>query len=125
MADDPKALDAIMAGLLHQELYIAVTSPLTGPGLPEKLHEHILGQIDMERRHVMFGAGPLQDEDKDKPTRGVFSIRASSFAEARSILDQDVFHKAGLRTYKLYRWSLNEGSIRLTINYSDQTAKID
>jgi uncharacterized protein len=125
MAGEPKPLDAILAGLLHKELYIAVTSPLTGPGLPEKLHEHILGQIDMEKRHVLFGAGPLQDEDNDKPTRGMFVIRASSFAEARAILDGDVFHKAGLRTYKLYRWSLNEGSIRLTINYSDQTAQID
>lgn len=125
MADETKPLDAVLAGLLHKELYVAVTEPLTGPGLPEKVGEHIRDQIDMERRHVLFGAGPLQDEDKDRPTRGMFIIRASSFTEARAILDQDVFHKAGLRTYKLYRWSLNEGSITVTVNYSDQTAKID
>ena len=78
-----------------------------------------------ERKHILFGAGPLQDEGKDKPTRGMFIIRAKSFEEARKILDEDPFHKKGLRTYKLYRWSLNEGSINVTINYSDQTATID
>jgi uncharacterized protein len=124
MPDSDKPLEKVLEGLLHKELYIAVTGPLGGPGLAEKLHEHILGQIELERSHILFGAGPLQDEGTDRPTRGMFIIRASSFAEARSILDGDVFHKAGLRTYKLYRWSLNEGSITLTINYSDQTAKI-
>ena len=125
MAENEKPLDQVLAGLLHKELFIAVTDPLNGPGLAEHLQEHIMGQIDMERRHVLFGAGPLQDEGKDRPTRGMFIVRAASFAEARAILDQDVFHKSGLRTYKLYRWSLNEGSISVTINYSDQTAKID
>jgi len=125
MADSEKTLDQVLAGLLHKELYIAVTEPLGGPGLSEHLEEHIRGQVEMERRHVLFGAGPLQDEGKDRPTRGMFIIRASSFEEAREILDGDVFHKKGLRKYKLYRWSLNEGSIRVTINYSDQTATID
>jgi uncharacterized protein YciI len=72
----------------------------------------------------MFGAGPLQDEDKDKPTRGLWIIRAKSFAEARAIVDRDIFHKTGLRHYQLYRWSLNEGSLTFTVNFSDQSAKI-
>lgn len=125
MAETAKPFDQIMAGLLHKELYIAVTEPLGGPGLAEHLEAHIHGQIEMERKHILFGAGPLQDEGKDKPTRGMFIIRAKSFEDARKILDGDVFHKKGLRKYKLYRWSLNEGSINVTINYSDQTAKID
>lgn len=124
MPQNQKPLDQILAGLLHKELYIAITEPLSGPGLSEKLHDHILGQIDLERRGILFGAGPLQEEAMDKPTKGMFVIRATSFAEARAILDQDVFHKAGLRHYKLFRWSLNEGSISLTVNYSDQTVKI-
>lgn len=125
MAENEKPLEQVLAGLLHKELYIAVTDPLSGPGLAEHLGEHISGQIAMERSHVLFGAGPLQDEGKERPTRGMFIIRAKSFEEARQILDGDVFHKKGLRKYKLYRWSLNEGSINVTINYSDQTAKID
>ena len=116
MAETQKPFDQIMAGLLHKELYIAVTEPLGGPGLAEHLEEHIHGQIEMERKHILFGAGPLQNEGNDKPTRGMFIIRAKSFEDARKILDGDVFHKKGLRKYKLYRWSLNEGSINVTIN---------
>ena len=103
MAETQKPFDQIMAGLLHKELYIAVTEPLGGPGLAGVLEEHIHGQIAIERKHILFGAGPLQDEGKDKPTRGMFIIRAKSFEEARKILDEDPFHKKGLRTYKLYR----------------------
>ena len=125
MPDAEKPLDQILEGLLHKDLYIAITEPASGPGLSERLREHIIGQIELERRHVLFGAGPLQSEKDERPTKGMFIIRAKSFAEARSILDEDVFHKAGLRHYKLYRWSLNEGSITVTINYSDQTATID
>jgi len=124
MSENQKTLETTLARLLHKELYIAITEPLSGPGLAEKLHEHILGQIELERRQILFGAGPLQDEGADRPTKGMFIIRAASFAEARAILDQDVFHKAGLRSYRLMRWSLNEGSITLTVNYSDQSVKI-
>ena len=86
MAETQKPFDQIMAGLLHKELYIAVTEPLGGPGLAEHLETHIHGQIEMERKHILFGAGPLQDEGKDKPTRGMFIIRAKSFEDARRIL---------------------------------------
>ena len=122
-----KPLQELLDGLLHKQLYIAITDPLTSPEIVAsgKLRDHILFQIELEKKNVLFGAGPLQDESKDKPTRGMFVLRASSFEEARSILDQEVFHKSGLRKYKLYRWSMNEGSINVTINYSDQTAKID
>jgi hypothetical protein len=123
---DQMPLQDLLDGLLHKQLYIAVTEPLSSPEIERsgKLREHILGQIDLERRNILFGAGPLQDEGSDRPTRGMFIIRASSFEEARSILDQDVFHAAGLRTYKLQRWSLNEGSITVKVNYSDQSATI-
>ena len=33
--------------------------------------------------------------------------------------DSDPFHKSGLRSYTLRRWTGNEGSYRLRVNYSD------
>jgi uncharacterized protein len=124
MAADQNALNALLSKLLHKELYVVITEPLHTPEIAAKLHEHLEGQIALERQGIMFGAGPLQDEGKDKPTRGMWIIRAGSFEEAHAIIDQDIFHKSGLRTYRLYRWSMNEGSISLTVNFSDQTVKI-
>ncbi|HZT50410.1 MAG TPA: YciI family protein [Stellaceae bacterium] len=116
--------EAVLAKLLHKELYVVITEPLHTPEIAAKLHEHLQGQIALEREGIMFGAGPLQDEGKDKPTRGMWIIRAKSFADAHAIVARDIFHKSGLRTYKLYKWQMNEGSLTLTVNFSDQTAKI-
>jgi uncharacterized protein len=121
---DQKELEALLGKLLHKELYVLITEPLHTPEIAAKLHEHIQGQIELERDGIMFGAGPLQDEGKDKPTRGMWIIRAKSFEDAHAIVDRDIFHKSGLRTYKLYKWQMNEGSMTFTVNYSDQTAKI-
>jgi hypothetical protein len=52
-------------------------------------------------------------------------IRASSFAEARAIADSDPYHRNGLRTYTLTRWTVNEGSYTVRVNYSDQTMTIE
>jgi len=124
MTADQSALEALLSKLLRKELYVVITEPLHTPEIAARLHEHLQGQIALEREGIMFGAGPLQDEDKDKPTCGMWIVRAKSFAEAHAIVDRDIFHKSGLRTYKLYRWSMNEGSLTLTVNFSDQTVKI-
>ena len=125
MASDKEQLEQLLAGLLHKELYVIITEPLRSPEIAEGLHDHLKSQIEMERSGVMFGAGPLQDEDKDEATRGMWIIRASSFAEARAIADAEHLHKSGLRTYSLHRWQMNEGSMTFTVNYSDQTVKIE
>ncbi len=53
------------------------------------------------------------------------SLRSKDFAEAKAIADSDPFHKAGLRTYTLRRWTVNEGSYSIRVNYSDQSYAID
>jgi hypothetical protein len=54
----------------------------------------------------------------------MFVLRAGSFEEAEAIAKTDPLHAAGLRTFTLQKWRLNEGSITVKINYSDQTVEI-
>jgi uncharacterized protein YciI len=56
---------------------------------------------------------------------GMIVIRADSFAAARAIADSDPYHKNGLRKYTLTRWTVNEGSYGIRVNYSDQTVAIE
>ena len=72
----------------------------------------------------MFAAGPLYSRDSNIPEAGMFVLRADSFEEADAIAKTDPLHVAGLRTYTLQKWRLNEGSITVKINYSDQTVEI-
>ena len=48
-------------------------------------------------------------------------IRARDEAEARRIADSDPTHSSGVRQYELYSWSLNEGRINVTLDFSDQS----
>jgi hypothetical protein len=33
-------------------------------------------------------------------------------------------YKAGVRTFTLQKWRMNEGSVTVTFNFSDQTGKL-
>ena len=85
---------------------------------------HLANQVRLEKEGIMFAAGPLSKEDGSR-YGGMFVLRANSFEEARAIADADPLHKAGLRSYTLMRWTVNEGSYAVRINYSDQSVTID
>lgn len=56
---------------------------------------------------------------------GLIIIRASSSDEGRRIADRDPMHAAGVRTYTLYQWSMNEGRLSITLDFSDRTYRLD
>lgn len=110
---------------LGKEMYVIVTTPVAPrEELDKLLPEHLAHQISLEKRGIMFGAGPLSTEEGAR-VGGLIIIRAESFAAARAIADSDPYHKAGLRTYTLTRWTVNEGSYGIRVNYSDQTVTIE
>lgn len=109
---------------LGKDYYVIVTTPVAPrEELDKLLSEHLAHQIKLEKDGIMFAAGPLSAEDGAR-VGGLIIIRANSFAEARAIADSDPYHKNGLRTYTLTRWTVNEGSFTVRVNYSDQTMTI-
>lgn len=112
------------ARMLGKTLYVVHTVPVAPPEqAAAMLPAHLEHQVRLEKAGIMFGAGPLMNED-GSPGGGLIVIRAESFEHARSIVDEDPMHKAGLRTYTVRRWSMNEGSYTLKVNYSDQSVSI-
>jgi len=125
MADSEQQHRDLTRNFLGKNFYVIVTTPVAPrEELDKMLAEHLQHQIRLEKDGIMFGAGPLTAED-GKRVGGLIVIRADSFAAARAIADSDPYHKAGLRTYTLTRWTVNEGSYSLRVNYSDQTVTIE
>lgn len=114
----------LYAQMLNQSLYVVTTTPARARGIQNLLPAHLEYQVKMERDGILFGAGPLFHEGETVPYGGMIILRAKDEAEARVLADADPFHIAGLRSYTLTRWKLNEGALNITVRYSDQTAVI-
>ena len=124
MANEPSDVHPLTSKFLGKEMYLVITRPVRSPEIAKRLHEHLAHQVELERKGILFAAGPLYPRDSNLPEAGMFVLRANSFEEADAIAKTDPFHVAGLRTYTIQKWRLNEGSITVKINYSDQTAQI-
>jgi uncharacterized protein YciI len=76
-------------------------------------------QIDLERRGIMFAAGPFwNDAETGWEGKGRVLVSAASLAEARKIADSDPMHKSGACSYTVRPWLINEGSIAIKLDYS-------
>ena len=113
---------ALRDKMLRKRLWVVITKAVAPPEELSKLLEaHLQHQIRLEKEGIMFGAGPLSNADGSPTGTGMIIIRAETEADARRIADQDPFHSSGLRTYTLQQWSLNEGRINITVDFSDQS----
>lgn len=124
MADAPSSVHPLTHKFLGKEMYLVVTRPVRSPEIEKRLSDHLAHQVELERRGIMFAAGPLYAKGSQVPEAGMFVLRANSFEEAEAIAKTDPLHAAGLRTYTIQKWRLNEGCITLKVNYSDQTVQI-
>jgi hypothetical protein len=118
-----KAKDVLEAskGMLQKQLYVVFTKPTKGLGpVLANLKEHLDFQCSLERRGIMFGAGPFwADNEEDWLGEGMVIIRAGSLAEAKAIAAEDPMHKSGARDFTVRPWLLNEGTLTVRITYSD------
>ena len=107
-------------GMLRLQLYAVFTRPAKGmKAVMEMLEEHLQYQISLEKRGIMFGAGPFwTDDEREWRGEGMVVIRAESLAAARVIAAEDPMHLSGARTFEVRPWLVNEGTLTITLNHS-------
>jgi len=109
--------------MLCKDLYVVFTrrSPgFTLAQMREVVPAHLAYQVDLERRGIMWGAGPLfTPDDQYWEGDGMVIIRASSLASAHEIASADPMHMHGARQFEIRPWLLNEGSMTVRISLSD------
>lgn len=108
-------------GVLAKQLYVVLTAPTGGLDAVEaNLKEHLAYQFDIERRGIMFAAGPFADDSGEFwEGEGMVIIRADNLAQANEIAAADPMHKSGARSFRIRPWLLNEGSLTVRLTYSD------
>ena len=107
-------------GYLAKQLYVIFTTPANGiaPVL-ENLQQHLDYQELLERRAVMFAAGPHWSDDEQLwDGEGMVVVRAGSFAEAEAIAQEDPMHASGARRYRVRPWLVNEGTLSVKLNFA-------
>lgn len=107
------------AGLLGRDYWLIVSRPAQSTsrediGAAAPAHLRWLLALEAEGRVLL--SGPLLDGPGVGPGSGVTVLRARDAGEASRIAARDPFVVAGLRTFDVFQWRLNEGSISVTVS---------
>lgn len=130
-ADNPKSAPAAdvkeaSRAMLQKQLYAIFTTPANGLGpVFANIEEHLKFQVELERKGIMFAAGPMwSDDEQSWEGEGLVIIRAASREEAIKIAEADPMHKSAARTFKVRPWMINEGSMTMRFDFSTQKFEI-
>ena len=107
-------------GMLRRKFFV-IFSHGKGLDLKPYLAQHLEFMIGLERQGTLFASGPFGDGTKGD---GMTIVRAADEAEARGIAARDPFVVNGIRTFTIQPWTVMEGSLNVTVNFSDQSAKV-
>lgn len=82
---------------------------------------HLSWLLGVERLGQLFLSGPVLSGPQVGPGSGLTVLKVESEDEARTIAAADPFVAAGLRTFELFAWLVNEGEIHLQLSLSSGT----
>ena len=124
-ASGEERIRQLTARMLRKKLYVILSK---GAATPEQivavLPQHLEYMIGLEKKGVLFASGPLSAAQGAPAGDGLTILRASSAEEARAIASTDPFVVNKLRTFEVREWTVMEGSLGLTVNFSDQSLAI-
>lgn len=119
MEETSAAAPVDLSALLARDYWLIMSKPETGAtpeAIDELVPDHVQWLLGLEQEHVLFLSGPLTSGSGVGPGSGMTVLRAVEEAQARQIAVQDPFVRAGLRTFEVYRWRLNEGSVSVRMS---------
>ena len=115
----------LTARMLRKKLYVVKSK---GGATPEQiasvLPQHLEYMIGLEKQGMLFASGPLTAAQGQPAGDCLTVLRASSAEEARAIAATDPFVVNKLRTFEVREWTVMEGSLGLTVKFSDQSLEV-
>ena len=126
MDDEQARIAELTETNLKLRLYVVLATPKVPVGeIVRLLPEHFEYLSDLEKAGVLFCSGPFLEDGGTMPGSGMIIVRADSHEEAVSRAKQDPLYKAGMRSFEVKTWQLNEGSfsVRLYFSSGDYTVE--
>jgi uncharacterized protein YciI len=112
--------------MLKKRFFVMLRRCIDPARVPALLPAHLEWMIKAERRGLVFGSGPfVAPGELPGAGGGLTVLRASTREEAEAIAAADPFIAEGVFAYELKEWLLMEGSLSVTLSFSDQTYRID
>jgi uncharacterized protein len=114
-----RATAPALSRLLGRDYWLIWSVPAAGTGqaaVDARAEEHVAWLLGLEAEGVLFLSGPLLSGPGTGPGSGVTVIRADDQNAAQAIAAADPFVRAGLRTFTVHRWRLNEGRVDVTVS---------
>ncbi len=127
------ARQRVEKGLTREQCYLCIMRKNESPPEQTKSHDQLRLDhhdflLDLERRGILFAAGPFRDENGQWSTAhgiGMIIVRAKTRADAETIAFSEPFTKAGLHTMEVAPWQRNEGTVRINVQFADGVLEID
>jgi uncharacterized protein YciI len=110
--------------LLARDYWLILSTPAAGTdqaAIDAHVECHLAWLLELEQADVLFASGPLLSGPGIGPGSGVTVLRAPDEEAARLIAAGDPFVRAGLRTFQVHRWRLNEGSVSVRVSLGTGT----
>jgi uncharacterized protein YciI len=123
--------DRIMHNLVREQCYLLMMRPAENPpedypkSQAELRIDHHAYLVELERRGVLFAAGPCRDDEGWVRGTGILMVRAANRAEARAIADAEPYTAAGFREVEIVPWQRNEGVMSVNLRLADGVLEID
>jgi uncharacterized protein YciI len=118
------AVPADLSRLLRRDYWLVLSTPVAGTdqaAIEAHVDDHVAWLLELERADVLLASGPLLSGPGVGPGSGVTVLRAPDEEAARLIAADDPFVRAGLRTFELHRWQLNEGCVSVRVSLGTGT----
>jgi len=107
------------AGLLGRDYWLVLSTPqpsATGAQIARHVDAHVSWLLTLEAEGSVFLSGPLVSGPGTGPGSGVTVLRAATAADAAAIAATDPFVLAGLRTFEVFGWRVNEGAVSVRLS---------
>lgn len=127
MSDSVNAADFEIETLLARSaklrFYLMLRRTIDAGRLRAMLGDHLRWIIAEEGAGRIFLSGPVATEQGGVALDGLTILRAASRIEAERIAAEDPFVRSGAVVFEIREWTVNEGSIPLTIRLSDSSVR--